>query len=296
MGHPLAPYVLQRLSLAVAAYLNQHFNVSMISYLDDWLFFAPQPPAYRICQFIQQLGFTINYQISVLVPTARLVYLGLQIDTVTQQMQPIEACLQHIQQLLSLVPEASQLDIRRIAGYVSWLARAMNWPTFMATHLLLRETFWLRWAERHHLLRIPWTLGTQRRSLLLYVDATPTSIGVYVDSRPPQIIHQEFTDSIPIAAAEIATALFALIWCGSRLRQSTAITIATNSTVVYYVLSTGKGYTIRHNTWLQCLYLKWFSIKVNRGHGLVVRWVPSQANLADPVSRGVLPTTSQYRL
>lgn len=87
-----------------------------------------------------------------------------------------------MQQLLSLVPDASQLDLRRIAGYVSGLAWAMNWPTFMATHLLQRETFWLRWADRHGLLRVPRTLGIQRRSLLLYVDATPSSIGVYVDS------------------------------------------------------------------------------------------------------------------
>jgi hypothetical protein len=49
MGHPLGPYVLQRLSLAVATYLNRHHDVSMVSYLDDWLFFAPQPPAHQIC-------------------------------------------------------------------------------------------------------------------------------------------------------------------------------------------------------------------------------------------------------
>jgi hypothetical protein len=45
MGHPLAPYVLQRISLAVARYLQQQFEVSMISYLDDWLLFGVQPPA-----------------------------------------------------------------------------------------------------------------------------------------------------------------------------------------------------------------------------------------------------------
>jgi ribonuclease HI len=289
MGHPLTPYILQRISLAVAKFLNQHYDISMNSYLDDWLLFSPQPPAARICRTIEQLGFTINYAKSVIVPTHRLIYLGLQIDTTTQQLQPTPACIQHMHQLLDLVPDASPLDLRRIAGYVSWLAWLMNWPKFMATHILHRETFWLRWADRHRLLSIPRTMGTQRRSILLYVDATPTSIGVYVASRPPQRIHQAFTDQLPIAAAELAAALFALIWVGSRLRQPTAITIATDSTVVYYVLSTGKGYTMRHNQWLQSLYIRWFSIKIHRGHGLVMRWVPSQANLADPVSRGILP-------
>jgi hypothetical protein len=60
-------------------------------------------------------------------------------------------------------------------------------------------------------------MGTQRRSLLIYVDATPASIGVYVASQPPQAVYQPFTDTVPIAVAEIAAALFALIWCGSRL-------------------------------------------------------------------------------
>jgi ribonuclease HI len=98
---------------------------------------------------------------------------------------------------------------------------------------------------------------------------------------------------MPIAVAELAAAIFTLIWCGSRLRQPTAITLATDSSVVYYVLSTGKGYTLRSNVWLQALFVRWFKIKLDRGHGLVLRWVPWQANLADPVSRGVLPATSQ---
>jgi hypothetical protein len=178
MGHPLAPYVLQRISIAVATYLHQRHHTSMISYLDDWLFFAPQPPAHQICRTIERLGFTINYTKSVVVPTHQLVYLGLHINTITQQMRPTPQCLCHMHHLLSLVPEASSLDLRRIAGYLSWLAWAMNWPTFMATHILSRETFWLRWADRHGHLNRPRTLGTQRRSILVYVDATPSSMSI----------------------------------------------------------------------------------------------------------------------
>jgi hypothetical protein len=138
-------------------------------------------------------------------------------------------------------------------------------------------------------------MGTIRRSILLYTDATPTSFGVHVASRPPQKVYQTFSEAIPIAQAEIITAaLFALIWVGSRLRQPTAITIATDSAVAYYTLATGRGYTFRQNIWLQTLYVKWFSIKLNRG--LVVRWVPSAANPADPVSRGVLLPQQAGRL
>jgi hypothetical protein len=197
---------------------------------------------------------------------------------------------------IAFVPQASPLDLRRIAGYVSWLAWAMNWPAFIATHTLQRETYWLRWCLRHGLLHRPRTLGQQRRSILLYTDATPVSIGVHVASQPPQQIYQPFTDDQPISVAEIAASLFALIWIGSRLRYPTAITLATDSTVAYYTLSTGKGYTFRHTPLLQTLYVQWFLIKLDRGHGLVLRWVPSQANLADPVSRGVLAQHTARRL
>jgi hypothetical protein len=127
-----------------------------------------------------------------------------------------------------------------------------------------------------------------RRSVPVYTDATPTSFGVHVATVPLQQIFQQFTNRIPIARAEIAAALFALNWIGARLQHPINITLATDSAVAYHTLATGKGYTIRYDIWLQTLYASWFSIKMNRGHGLVVRWVPSAANPADPVSRGVL--------
>jgi hypothetical protein len=58
-------------------------------------------------------------------------------------------------------------------------------------------------------------LGQLGRSILIYSDATPSSIGVHVASRPPQQIYHPFSDEVPIATAEIAAALFALIWVGS---------------------------------------------------------------------------------
>jgi ribonuclease HI len=95
-------------------------------------------------------------------------------------------------------------------------------------------------------------------------------------------MYQPFSDEVPIATAEITAALFALIWVGSRLHHPTAITLATDSSISYYTLSTGKGMTFQYSVMLQQLYIRWFRIKMDRGHGLVLRWVPSHANLADP--------------
>jgi hypothetical protein len=212
MGHPLEPYILHRIAQAVAQLVNQQFGSAMIAYLDDWLLFQPQLPAQRIIQFIQNLGFTINVRKPTTVPIQRLIYLGLLIDVPAQQLRPTPECLQHMMELLTILPDASPLDLRRITGYITWLAWAMNWPTFMATHLLQREPYWLLWAYNRGILHRPRTMGISARSILLYTDATPWSFGVHVASSPPQQIHQAFTDQIPIAAAEIAAALFSLNW------------------------------------------------------------------------------------
>lgn len=43
MGHPLAPSIMQRVSTTVARHLHVMCDVSMVAYLDDWLFFSSQP-------------------------------------------------------------------------------------------------------------------------------------------------------------------------------------------------------------------------------------------------------------
>jgi hypothetical protein len=126
------------------------------------------------------------------------------------------------------------------------------------------------------------------RSTLVYSDATSFTIGVFWPGPPPRYLYRQYLDHRPIAFAELAAALVVLIHTAKQNHLPTTITIATDSSVVYYVLSTGKGKTLRMYHILQQLYITWFTIKSKRGHRLVVRWVTSDANLADPVSRGVL--------
>jgi hypothetical protein len=257
----------------------------MVAYLDNWLLFAPQLPVPQILETLQQLGITINYNKSHLVPTRRLIYLGLEINLFRQQLQATEPCIQHLKELLALVPQASTQDLRRITGYLTWLA----WPMYIATLIMHRDTYWTRWLLRNQLLQRPRRLVAPVNSVLVYSDATPTTIGVYRPGPPPQYLYRHYMDSRPIAFAEIEAALVALIHTAKSNHRATTITTATDSAVAYYVLSTGKGKTLRMYEILQ-LYTTWFQIKSKRGHRLVVRWVPSDANLADPVPRGVLAT------
>jgi ribonuclease HI len=86
----------------------------------------------------------------------------------------------------------------------------------------------------------------------------------------------------------MAAALAGLIWASRDLQQPRNITLYTDSSIVYCSLARGTGLTLRRNVLLQNLYIGWLFNKVKSGHGLVVRWLPSEENLADPLSRGVL--------
>jgi hypothetical protein len=70
MGHPLAPALIQRVATTGARYLHSRFDVTMVSYLDDWLIFSRSPlPVQELLAAIQALGLTINEDKSVLHPT-----------------------------------------------------------------------------------------------------------------------------------------------------------------------------------------------------------------------------------
>jgi len=200
MGHPLALSILQRLAQAVASSLHQHFGISMVAYLDDWLLFASTLPADEIFCHIQSLGITINFQKSTPQPVSALVYLGLYLNVTDQTLRPTPDCLRHMGQLIALVPAASPQDLRRIVGYTLWLCWAMGWPTFMATLLFIRDTYWYRWFQAHHLLEKPRSIQT-RRHIQVHTDATPNALGVYILSTPPHAIHQPLDPPLPIAEA-----------------------------------------------------------------------------------------------
>jgi hypothetical protein len=100
MGHALAPTIMQRASIAVAAHLHQKFAVQMCAYLDDWLLWDLQShQVLPILAEIQSLGFTINAEKSTLQPATQLIYLGLHIDTVARTITPTTACIRHLRQL-----------------------------------------------------------------------------------------------------------------------------------------------------------------------------------------------------
>jgi hypothetical protein len=289
MGHSLAPAFMQRLSTAVGRYLHTHHQVSMVAYLDDWLIFG-ELPVTDILHSVQDLGLCINYSKSILQPTTTMTYLGLNISTANLLVTPTESCLRHLLDLVSIVPQASRQDLQRIAGYIAWIAYAMGWPQFLSTLIYQRSTYWLQILHQKGLLQQPRRLQPPLVSRQIYTDATPSSAAAVFLGPPRQSIQQHFQDSRPIAFAEMAAALWGLMWCfRDCLRQPTALTLHTDSTIVYHTIVKGGGLILRSSALLQNLYIKMYILMNKAGHSLVCQWVPSQQNLADPLTRGVHP-------
>jgi hypothetical protein len=175
MGHPLAPSIMQHVATAVARYLHAQFGLSMVAYLDDWLLFGPSLPVSDIMAAIQRLGLTVNKDKSVLTLTTTLVYLGLSISTTLRTIRPTPTCLQHLMDLVSIVPQASRQDLQRIAGYMAWLTYAMGWPRFLASLIYNWSTYWITVFHNTRYLHRPRRLQAPLFSRQLYTDATPTS-------------------------------------------------------------------------------------------------------------------------
>jgi hypothetical protein len=120
MGHPLAPSIMQRVSLAVARVLHARFDVVMESYLDDWLlFYTTTLPVNSILRTIADIGLQVNLEKIILQPTTALVYLGLSINSSRRLIQPTQQYIRHLLFLLDIVPQASRQDLQRITGYLS---------------------------------------------------------------------------------------------------------------------------------------------------------------------------------
>jgi hypothetical protein len=94
----------------------------MVSYLDDWLIFGKKIHANSIDREITNPGLTINRDKSHIKPTAKLTYLGLDINLPRRILQATPQCIQHLLEILAILQQASSLDLRRITRYTMWLA------------------------------------------------------------------------------------------------------------------------------------------------------------------------------
>jgi hypothetical protein len=127
---------------------------------------------------LRDIGLTLNYEKSHLQPTGNLEIFGLDIDLPRPQISlprsVYSICWDFWRFYRRLPPRAYGES-----PDVTWIVWAMNWPIFAASHLLQRDSYWIRWLHRNGLLQYPRRLAPPLASVMVCADATPTIIGVY---------------------------------------------------------------------------------------------------------------------
>lgn len=117
-GLNTAPRVFTKLIKPIGAYIRKR-GVRIIVYLDDFLILGcsleeSTANTWQTLTLLQQLGFTINWEKSILEPTQSLTFLGLSIDSQTMSLSLPEGKILNIQnkcQHLLLNPTPSTCEV-----------------------------------------------------------------------------------------------------------------------------------------------------------------------------------------
>ena len=128
-----APRVFTKLIKPIAAYLRKR-GIRIIVYLDDFLILGSSIEESKAntqltLDLLQWLGFTINWEKSVLVPTQSLTFLGLSIDSQTMLLSLPERKVLNIQnrcQSLICNPTPSAREVASLIGTLE-AARPAIW-------------------------------------------------------------------------------------------------------------------------------------------------------------------------
>ena len=127
-----APKIFKKI-LKVPMALLRRLNIKVIIYFDDMIMMASSVESLltardTVIYLLQHLGFVINLKKSVLVPTQKIEFLGLIIDSVVMTLSLTDQKLEKIMLLCSQAyenPKLSILDLTKLIGAMSSTVQAV---------------------------------------------------------------------------------------------------------------------------------------------------------------------------
>ena len=133
-GLSSAPWAFTKLLKVVMGILRRQ-GIRAIIFLDDFLFIDSSAEAVLrsvniAIELLQRLGFIINWEKSVLIPSQVMEYLGLLIDSLNLSLSlptdKVDLIIESCRALL-LCPEVSVRDISSVLGRLSWATAALTY-------------------------------------------------------------------------------------------------------------------------------------------------------------------------
>ena len=150
-GARKSPSIFSRLTQAVCRIMARKGYQSIVCYLDDFLITGPNfqecLAAYNsLLALLRSLGFKINWQ-KVIDPCQKLVFLGIEIDTVMGTISLEQKRVNELQDILCAFlkkKRATRKQLERLAGKLSWASCVLPW-----SRLHIRRTFDLMMQLKH---------------------------------------------------------------------------------------------------------------------------------------------------
>ena len=118
-GLKTSPRVFTKLLKPVVATLRQE-GITLIVYLDDFLLIGDTPSRVlnhvkRTTQLLHTLGYTVNYEKSVLTPTQNITFLGYNLDSVAMRLSLPPNKLMEIKESINSFLTTSQISLRALS-------------------------------------------------------------------------------------------------------------------------------------------------------------------------------------
>ena len=309
-GLSTAPQVFTRVMGTIATLCHQK-GIRLHRYLDDWLIVAKTPleaqeDTNSVLRITEQLGLLVNWQKSDLVPSQKILYLGMEIDTAVGRVLPAP---KRIDRLLELVQQfrasdhQSAWDWLRLLGHLVSLEKLVPWGRMHLRSLQFQlKEYWnqsvnakktmvpitsgvildlIWWVDPDNLLKgVP--LVIPQADLQLYTDASTQGWGAHLLDLQASGLWDPSEMRQHINLLELKAVKLGLQSFLDHCRGKTVLVMSDNSTVVSHLKHQGGT-----KSWNMCQrtldLLKW---SLENNITLQSRYIPGQRNvLADQLSR-----------
>ena len=224
---------------------------------------------------LKLISFNVNMRKSIVEPTRRLTYLGLDIDLSQRRIMVSPLTQRRVSRAIGLVPNRGVLFAQKVAGYVNFIRTVARLPLQIISTILARDPALKQWA-RDGMLDHPWVFSSndyherfRAHPTPLYSDATPTQVGWH-DGQTGLAL--ELPRPLPIYLAELLAGLLASVIA----RPASTVWVDNSAALI----NLHKGRCPRQ-------WLPWV-IPIFRDRRVSFRYIPSQLNMADGPSRAPL--------
>ena len=140
-------------TLAPVIQLLRSQGIQVHAYLDDWIIRASSREqslehTQHIIQLLQSLGWTINWDKSMLQPSRILDFLGLHFNLEQALISPPASFLPTLTEVLSRLSPSTVMSARKVSSIISWMSHFAPFISSGRLHLRFLQ-FWLKkqWTQ-----------------------------------------------------------------------------------------------------------------------------------------------------